>query len=162
MRKIEISDYEDTWSFSIERVKIVQGENKYRFFKALQHQLLKEDASEYESEQNQRNEMKINGQKYDTKTNKIFVLNPLSNFDEELKLTAKSLLVEYLDSQLKDVDYQDEFIMLNQSIEVINQELYDELSVESFETKLSFCLPSFTLKTLIKNTVAEIDRKSVV
>lgn len=65
------------------------------------------------------------------------------------------MLVDYLDSKLKDVDYQDEFIMLNQSIEILNQELLDEMSLESNDTKLVFRIPPFTLKTLIKNTVAE-------
>ena len=65
-------------------------------------------------------------------------------------------ILEYLDAQLKDVDYQDVFIMLNQSIELINQELLDEINVESNETRVAFSLQPFTLKSLIKNTIAEI------
>jgi len=117
MRKVEISDYEEAWKFSIDRVKIIQGDNKYRLYKSLQHQMMKEDASEYESERNDQLEIKINGQKLDTKINKIYLLNLFTNFDDELKLSARSILVEYLESHLKDVDYQDEFIMLNQSID---------------------------------------------
>lgn len=156
MRKIEITDYDDSWVFSIDRLKIIQGEKKYRLFRSLLHQLMKEEVSEFESESNLQLEIRINGQKYDVKTNKIYQFGMLSNFDEEVKMSAKSLLVDYLDSQLKDVDYQDEFIMLNQSIEILNQELLDELNIESNDSKLVFRVPAFTLKTLIKNTVSEI------
>ncbi len=156
MRKIEITDYDDSWVFSIDRLKIIQGEKKYRLYRSLLHQLMKEEVSEFESESKIQLEVKINGQKYDVKTNKIYQFSMFSNLDEEVKMSAKSLLVDYLDSQLKDVDYQDEFIMLNQSIEILNQELLDELSIESNDAKLCFRVPTFTLKSLIKSTVSEI------
>lgn len=156
MRKIEITDYDDSWIFSIDRLKIIQGEKKYRLYRSLLHQLMKEEISEFESESNLQLEVRINGQKYDLKTNKIYQFGMFSNLDEEVKMSAKSLLVDYLDSQLKDVDYQDEFIMLNQSIEILNQELLDELNIESNDSKLVFRVPAFTLKTLIKNSVSEI------
>ena len=156
MRKVEISDYEEAWKFSIDRVKIIQGDNKYRLYKSLQHQMMKEDASEYESERNDQLEIKINGQKLDTKINKIYLLNLFTNFDDELKLSARSILVEYLESHLKDVDYQDEFIMLNQSIDLINQGIFEDLCIESNDSKMMFALQPFTLKTLIKSSIAEL------
>lgn len=156
MRKIEITDYEESWSFSIDHLKIIQGEKKFRLYRSLFHQLMKEEMSEYESESNVRLDIKVNGQKYDVKTNKIYQFGIFSNLDEEIKMSAKSLLFDYLNSQLKEIDYQDEFIMLNQSIEIINQEVLDEMSLDVDDSKLAFKIPPFTLKTLIKSTVAEI------
>lgn len=90
MRKIEIMDYEESWTFSIDRLKIIQGEKKYRLYRSLLHQLMKEETSEYESEINTKLEMRINGQEYDVKSNKIYQLGLFSNLDEEVKMSTKS------------------------------------------------------------------------
>lgn len=150
-KEIIISDYGQSWCLYIDKIKIILGKDRYRFYRALKHQYLKEEKSEYEIELDSEMCIQINNQRFESKSNKLYVIDLNSNLDEELKLSSKSLFVEYLESKLKSIDYEDEFIMLNQSIDILNQSVLEEASISYNDTKIKFELPKFSFKTLIKN-----------
>ena len=154
MKEIIIEDYNQKWCFSIEKIKIILGKDRYRFYRTLKHQLQKEDKSEYEIDVKPELLVKMNNQRIETKNQKMFIVDFDSNLDEEVKLSTKSLFIEYLESKLKMIDYDDEFIMLNQSIDVLNQSILEDVSIVSDEVKIIFELPKFSYKTLVKNIVS--------
>lgn len=154
MREIIFEDYNQKWCFSIDKIKIILGKDRYRFYRTLKHQLQKEDKSEFEVEIKPELSVKMNNQRIETRSQKLFIVNFDSNFDDEVKLSTKSLFIEYLDSKLKMVDYEDEFIMLNQNIDVLNQSILDDIAVVSDDVKIIFELPKLSYKTLIKNIVS--------
>lgn len=150
-KEIIISDYNQSWCLYIEKIKIILGKDRYRFYRALKHQYLKEEKSEFEIVSNSETHIKINNQRFDSKLYKLYIIDLNSNMDEEVKLSSKSLFIEYLESKLKCIDYEDEFIMLNQSIEILNQSILEEISILFNEAKIIFELPKYSFKTLIKN-----------
>lgn len=150
-KEIMLYDYNQNWCFSIDKIKIILGKERYRFFRALKHQFLKEEKSEYETSIDSELSIKVNNQRFDSKNYKLYLVDLNSNIDDEVKLSSKSMFTEFLESKLKAVDYEDEFIMLNQSIDILNQSTLEDISITFNDVKIIFELPKFSFKTLIKS-----------
>lgn len=153
MKLIQFEDNEEKWLFGIDKVKYVIGSNsnsKYRLYKMLQHLLNKEDQSDYENENNNIKCL-LNEQRLDLKVWKMYEYSNQSNLNDELKLSSKSLLVEYIESVFKEIDYEEMFIMLNESVKQFNFEFLNNCSLISESIELKLLLDEFTLKSLIKS-----------
>lgn len=154
MNLLEIKVKGKKYELEIDQAKIILLADPaipYIINQTIKHILEKEEVSEFEEEQNSVSSVYWNEQKIEVKRWNFFYLSPHFDLNDDLKLGSKSLVLSYLESNLREIEYSDAFTMLNQSIEVLNQEFIEENTLTKLDDLvLKGRLKQFTLKSLVK------------
>lgn len=102
-KEIMLYDYNQSWCFSIDKIKIILGKERYRFFRALKHQFLKEEKSEYETSIDSELSIKVNNQRFDSKNYKLYLVDLNSNVDDEVNYQVSQCLLNFLNQNSKQL-----------------------------------------------------------
>lgn len=152
MNKLEIKDYESEWSINLGKVKIIINRNQehiYRLIRTLEHHFNKDNVSEYEESQKDIS-LKFNEKQINFKEFQLIEVNQNSNVDDELKVGVKSIVYRYLELKLENIEFTDEFNLLNQGFSIMTDEILKEFEVSELDTSINFKLPQLNKKTIIK------------
>lgn len=153
MNKITIQDYKDSWNINIDKFKVLYSKNqeeKYRIIRTLKHVIQKEEKSEYESTSSTPIDLIINEKKLDLKNLKMYIFTTESNFADDFKISSKSLISDYLESVLQNVEYTDEYQMLESSMKLFATELLSRFSIISKDNSLNFSMSTLSVKLIMK------------
>lgn len=153
MNKITIQDYKDSWNINIDKFKVLYSKNqeeKYRIIRTLKHVIQKEEKSEYESTSSTPIDLIINEKKLDLKNLKMYMFTTESNFADDFKISSKSLISDYLETVLQNVEYTDEYQMLESSMKLFATELLSKFSIISKDNSLNFSMSTLSVKLIMK------------
>lgn len=153
MNKITIQDYKDSWNINIDKFKVLYSKNqeeKYRIIRTLKHVIQKEEKSEYESTSSTPIDLIINEKKLDLKNLKMYMFTTESNFADDFKISSKSLISDYLETVLQNVEYTDEYQMLESSMKLFATELLSRFSIISKDNSLNFSMSTLSVKLIMK------------
>jgi len=159
MDLIKVQMQSGTIAFGINHFKIVYGNNsdkKYEMFRTIQHCLLKEDESEYEEESNSKCSITLNDNRTDSRMIKCIRFNIFDSIDNIIEISSKSLMTEYIESMLKDIEFLDSFATLNQTLLAMNSDVLDEITITQDNHQIIFQVKEFVLKSFIKLIEASI------
>ena len=154
MNSLEISVESKSLKMFIDKQKILIGSNyrkKYFMTRALCSYIRKESLSEFTIESNMETSVRFDGQRMDAKRWNVYVINSWLDFDDELKMGSKSIIMKFLESVLSEIEYDDNFQCLRSTINVLSDETIKSISdIFEEELLLNFSIDEFSFKSLIK------------
>lgn len=154
MNLLEVKTKGRVFSINVERKKILLCLNQqliYQLQIALKHIFEKEEISEFEEESMQQNSIYWNNQKIEQKRWSYYFLSPWFDINDDFKLGAKSLTLNYLESCIREIEYNDAFNMVNQSIISLNDEYtVDSTTVEIDNLQFFGKIKELNLKSILK------------
>lgn len=131
---LELKINNKSQSLSINNIKFIFGENnliKYEVFNEIRYQFNGFLHTEYSIDVKNKTALTIDGKPLDLKKWRLLEINHVADFQSELKISTKSLLYQFLETHLMDIEY-------NPLLTTVNT-LLGDLSVEIFEN----CIESF-------------------
>ncbi len=160
MNLLEISYNHIKYPIQLDQCKVLIGNNhplKYLLMKTLFHIIEKESFSDYEEEHNTSASVLFNEQKLEAKRWSCYLAHAWFDFNEDIKLGSKSLLTQYTESALREIEFEDSFNMLNQSIQALNDDFIQEkTSKQVGNYNLDISLKGINIKNLVKMLQARI------
>ena len=154
MNNLEIRSESMILKMNLEKQKILIGSNyqkKYEITRALCSFIRKESLSEFTQENNLEITVNFDGSRLDARRWGIFLINPWLDFDEELKMGSKSIVIKFLEACLSDIESDDNFQCLRTTISMISNETLRSISdIFDEELLLSFSIDDFSYKSLLK------------
>lgn len=162
MELFRIKDYSNEWILEINHVKYIIGDNldsRYRLNRTIRHYLQKEEKSIYENECENQVLFEVNGKRVDPRIWKIYTISDGSDLDIDLKLGAKTITLDYLESKLMNIEYDENFIGVNQQLFAFNQEVMTRCDLSSNDVELTFGFEELTVRSLIKSLVPMLQKE---
>ena len=149
MREIKLYVDNEEISFTIDKHKILYGENylkKYKIFNKIEKYFKTKNDNEINSE-----DVFLEGDPLNK--NDFLFLKIVSNFDfeEELKINSKTLIKKYLELKLQNIDYLEELNTLKIMLESLNNNFVsDNLNIECNGKIINFSFDEIDNRELIK------------
>lgn len=108
MNKISIKFLNNNIEFSIDKYKFFLGKNyrfKHNLIRSLLRYFSKKVLSEYFENYNYKNFLRIDEKRIDTRGWKLFKIDSYFNLDDDLKMGTRSLMKNYFEVILQDIEY---------------------------------------------------------
>ena len=160
MNNLEIKSESRIFKMNLEKQKILIGSNyrkKYAMTRALYSYIRKESLSEFTQENNSEITVNFDGSRLDSRRWSIFMINPWLDFDDELKMGSKSIVLKFLEAALSDIELDDNFQCLRTTISMLSNESIRSISdIFDEDLLLSFSIDDFSCKSLMKLIVANL------
>lgn len=159
MDQIMIQDSDAIRRINVDKYKVLIGNNhemKYSFLKKLEASFQKVSTSDYREENQIELKMKINGDRPDLKRWQFYFIHSWLNLEDEMKLGSKSILLKYLETQIQEVEFNEYYQLLNQSIISFNEDFLSDVKIEVDDSRIAFQLNEITQKTLVKNIASKL------
>ncbi len=154
MNKIKISTNNKEYSFTIDKIKIFFGSDyntKYWLIRKIEQYLNKQEGTEYNNSISSNINIFIDENKLSQNSTNIVKLTPHFDFETDLKLGSKSLTLKYLESKLKDIEYEDDFSTISTQLKALGQNfIYNTSLLCQDQTKITFNINDFHQIDLIK------------
>ncbi|NMA05936.1 MAG: hypothetical protein GX931_06175 [Acholeplasmataceae bacterium] len=154
MIKLNIQTGTQKVSFSLGEVTYFYGPNydlKFDIIQTLRKHFFNVDQSEYDYEKEQTSRIFINDEALNIKKWKYYELTPMFNLETEFKLGSKSLMIQYVESNLVNIEYEEEVSSINILYQTLNELMTEKLNIEDFEVEIEPKLIELSLKTIIKS-----------
>lgn len=154
MIKLNIQTGTQKVSFSLGETTYFYGPNydlKFDIIQTLRKHFFNVDQSEYDYEKEQTSRIFINDEALNIKKWKYYELTPMFNLETEFKLGSKSLMIQYVESNLVNIEYEEEVSSINILYQTLNELMTEKLNIEDFEVEIEPKLIELSLKTIIKS-----------
>ena len=152
MKEIKLRLYNEEISFYIKNIKIFYGKNillKHEIINSINQYISKSTETEYNDEIKRNIEIKLNGEVLNPRDCLYFTISNHFDIDKDIKLGSKSLTLTYIESKLKNIEYNNLFSEL---ISILSKLIDEELSPNNITintTTLEFKLKDFSTKNII-------------
>ena len=143
---------EQTVTFGIERCKYLVGKNhalRYDLYRTLNQCFSKTKNSEYAIRENSSRKLTINDKTVDLKHHSFHLVTAYFDLAEAMKLKSDSLILKYIQSKLKNIEYAEEFNTLKILFEDFATYL-DAMTNDFDGFDLNVDLKELTVKSLLK------------
>lgn len=166
MKKITVFLEDEEISFSIDKYKIIYGNNynkKYKLLKKIEQYINKQTDTEYNEYNFRNNKILLDNQSIHQNNSVFISINQYFDLDSDLKLGAKSLFLKYLEAKLHNIEFEDDFIFINNAINSLNLNYFDEnINIEHDNLKLKFNIAEFSFKQIIKLIETELTKDDLL
>lgn len=124
---------------------------KFNIIQTLRKHFFNVDQSEYDHEMGKVSSIYINGEALNIKKWKYYELSPAFNLETEFKLGSKSLMIQYIESNLVNIEYEEEVASINILYNILGEIMSQKLNIENFNIEIEPSLIELSLKTIIKS-----------
>lgn len=124
---------------------------KFNIIQTLRKHFFNVDQSEYDHEMGKVSSIYIDGEILNIKKWKYYELSPAFNLETEFKLGSKSLMIQYIESNLVNIEYEEEVSSINILYTVLGEIMSQKLNIENFNIEIEPSLIELSLKTIIKS-----------
>ncbi|MDD3422303.1 MAG: hypothetical protein WC196_00125 [Bacilli bacterium] len=154
MKQLNVIDQGHTYGIIVNHYKYIIGRNyqlKHKIKTLIRQYMEKVSYSEYEDECMQRIGMNIDDSRIDTKGWFFFTITSEYDPTYDCKLGSKSLILKYLESQLQNIEFDDEFSTVKLSLDVFSHsQLANLLNIQVNQMGLEAYITEFNQKMLLK------------
>lgn len=117
--------------------------------------LLKKDNSDF-YKSGLPNEIFLNDEKINNSNTFYYRIDPYFDLDSDLKLGSKSLLLKYLEVELENMEYNDNFEIIKKGMQALNGDYFTQKIITNESMEIRFKLENITLKTIFKLLEGEL------
>jgi len=165
MEKIQIINKDIDITLLMERIKIFYGNNyskKYSIVRYIEQHIEKANNTEYNQEKGIATKLKLNDRELDSREVNFINVNGYFNFDNDIKLGTKSLSLKYIENELKDIEYDDDFNTVSQLLVSLGERISEQHNIIFDNLQLSLKIDELTLKQLTKLLYVEIKKDNYI
>ncbi len=147
MRRLTISKGNKIIHLDINKIKVIYGfdyPTSYELYETIKSYFSNMEQSEYSEYNNCNLEIKLDNKLIDTKKTFFFELEDGFMCNEDLKLSSKSLTVQYLTHELQKIDYYDTIHSINLLLQSLATEISNNLDI------IKVNIPDLNIKQIIK------------
>ena len=158
MKKVTIKNNNETWIFGVDRLKVIMDFNHsttYSMLKTIEFCMSKSSPSEYQEENQIKQFLEFDDCKID-KSYRLIKVNLWDNFSDNIKLLSKTLMLEYLESCLLNVEIEDSFALLKSYLNQFSEEVLRGFAINFELACINFRINDLTSKMLLKFINAEL------
>ncbi len=153
MIKLTIKNGKEKHFIPVKNITYFYGWNyplKYELISALRKHFFKVDVSEYDYEVCGDSYVLINNQQPDLKKWKYYELKNEYSIEEEFKLRTTSLMIQYLESQFADIEYEEIVATINILYQNLSELLTEKINFNDFDISIDVLLPELSLRSILK------------
>lgn len=153
MIKLSIKVGNEKVSFPLNKITYFFGNNyplKYEFIKVIRKHFNKVNQSEYDLENNTTTSIYINSEEINLRNWSYFEIDTAFNFETQFKLRSNSLMIQYLESTLTNIEYNDVVSTINILFNDLDEIINEKIKLGNSEFSIDAQLEGLTLKTIIK------------
>ncbi|MDY0277157.1 MAG: hypothetical protein RBQ97_03635 [Acholeplasma sp.] len=164
MDKLSIKTLNENISFGINKIKLFLGRNyikKLEIVNQIKKTFDKVEDSEYILEAKKSTSLKINDTEINLRKWKLIEINSSYGLNNDLKLGSKSLVLMYLESLFRDIEYNEIISTLRILESDLIGEMNDILKEDLGTTSVTLEFEDITIKRIMKQVTARICHDSL-
>lgn len=153
MLKMIIKTGNDHVSFPLNNVTYFYGYNyplKYEVIRVIRKHFNKVNQSEYDYDMQKTSNILIDSAELDLRIWNYFEIDTSFNLEEQFKLRSKSFMLEYLESTLTNIEYEDSMSTINLLFEELNEIITEKINLGNIGISFDAKVKELTLKNLLK------------
>ncbi|CCV63866.1 conserved hypothetical protein [Alteracholeplasma palmae J233] len=164
MNKITVKLRKERIEFGINQYKYLIGSNysdKHQIVQSIKKCFERGNNSEFAIDNNSELWFKINDKDVDIRKYKLFNITSIFDYKTEIKLGAKSIILNYLEAIFKDIEYDD----LVNTLRIIKDDLGVSMSdriEQNNHYKLNLKFEEITLKGLLKQVEVSLYKDQLI
>lgn len=153
MINLSIRNGSERISFPLSTVTYFHGKNyplKYEYIKVIRKHFNKTNHSDYDLENNTTTNIYIDNDEINLRNWNYFEIDTKFDFDSQFKLRSKSLMLQYLESVLVNIEYDDTVSTINILFDDLTKVINEKIELGNSEFSIDAKLEELTLKSLLK------------
>lgn len=153
MIKITIKTGEERISFPLNKVTYFHGYNystKYEVLKTLRKHFNKINQSEYDYEMQQTTNVFVDNEELNLRIWEYFEIDTTFNLEEQFKLRSKSFMLQYFESTLTNIEYEEVVSTINILLNELNEVINEKITVGDIGISIDAKVTELSLKNILK------------